>query len=185
MYGYNLKLSKYLQKKCHLQPPAVLVQHVEIPSRARASSIIILNSKLTLIQNDEFICPFYGRKAKTRFRKEILATNASNLDLFDIKFIYSKIKNNPGYFSLETMEEYYERTYESGISIDINIDIPQLSVRYHLSVWERLGQFWLYFASFFGISFLVVNKLKDFLFSRHYLRSWEIIPWKKMYWRNK
>ncbi|XP_055921730.1 uncharacterized protein LOC129952862 [Eupeodes corollae] len=170
-----------LRHKCHLTPPAALIHRLEIPKDGFSNGIIKMKGYLRLNQNAEFICPFYGRSAKTHFRGDVLPKNTSNMEYFQFEYIQERIRSNPAFFELDITETYYKPSPEEGLSIQLQIDVVQVPARYHLSIWERCGQFWLYFASFFGISFYIMNKSKDFLFGRHILRSWEVIPWKKIY----
>uniref|UniRef100_A0A1I8NUL5 Transmembrane protein 231 n=2 Tax=Stomoxys calcitrans TaxID=35570 RepID=A0A1I8NUL5_STOCA len=173
----------HLEHKCHLSPPAVLIEHIDIPySSQLTSGVITIRADLALKQYVEFTCPFPGRYVKTKFRHLTIPSNSSNIGKFNIESLLDRLKSNPAYYQLEIQEHYFRKASpEQGLIIQFHIDILQLGARYHLSIWERLGQFWLYFASFFGISFYIMNKLKDFLFGNHIVRSWEIIPWKKLY----
>ncbi|XP_002052919.3 transmembrane protein 231 [Drosophila virilis] len=176
-----------LRHKCVLNPPAVLAHQLQLPQAARLQNgRIQLKGELKLKQYVEFTCPFPGRNIQTHFRQVQLDTNNSQADMSQYKMesLLAQVKANPAYFQLSVQETYYRPSaprLEPGLSIELELDVLQLPARYHLSIWERLGQFWLYFASFFGISFYLMNKLKDFLFGRHIIRSWEIIPWKKLY----
>ncbi|KAH8412094.1 hypothetical protein KR222_010487 [Zaprionus bogoriensis] len=176
-----------LRHKCKLSPPAVLAHQLQVPlvSRLRHGRIQ-LKGELKLKQYVEFTCPFPGRNIQTHFRQAQLETNSSVADMsqYTMEALLAQVKANPAYFQLAVQETYYTASSprdEPGLIIELELDVLQVPARYHLSIWERLGQFWLYFASFFGISFYVMNKLKDFLFGRHIIRSWEIIPWKKLY----
>ncbi|XP_055837340.1 uncharacterized protein LOC129905799 [Episyrphus balteatus] len=170
-----------LRHKCQLTPPAALIHHLQLPKTGFSNGIIKMKGYLRLNQNAEFICPFYGRNAKTHFRGDVLPKNTSNMEYYQFEYIQELIRLNPAFFELEIAETYYKPSQDGGVTIQLQMDIVQVPARYHLSVWERCGQFWLYFASFFGISFYIMNKTKDFLFGRHILRSWEVIPWKKIY----
>ncbi|KAH8246481.1 hypothetical protein KR038_001997 [Drosophila bunnanda] len=176
-----------LQHKCDLSPPSVLAHQLQIPLAARLNNgRIQLKGELQLKQYVEFTCPFPGRNIKTQFRQVHMDMNASTADIgqYKMESLLAQVKANPAYFQLSVQETYYRPTpptLEPGLVVELELDVLQVPARYHLSIWERLGQFWLYFASFFGISFYIMNKLKDFLFGRHILRSWEIIPWKKLY----
>lgn len=176
-------MSYFFQHKCHLSPPGVLVEHINIPYSSQLSSgTITIRADLALKQYVEFTCPFPGRHIKTKFHHLNISTNSTSTKQFNIESILDRVKSNPAYFQLDIQETYFKKSPPTrGLSIQLDIDILQLGSRYHLSIWERLGQFWLYFASFFGISFYIMNKLKDFLFGNHIVRSWEIIPWKKLY----
>ncbi|KAL7741184.1 hypothetical protein ACLKA6_018208 [Drosophila palustris] len=176
-----------LGHKCVLTPPAVLAHQLQLPQAARLQNgHVQLKGELKLKQYVEFTCPFPGRNIQTQFRQVQLDTNNSHADMsqYRMESLLGQVKANPAYFQLAVQETYFKPTspsMEPGLFIELEVDVLQVAARYHLSIWERLGQFWLYFASFFGISFYIMNKLKDFLFGRHIIRSWEIIPWKKLY----
>jgi len=171
-----------LQHKCDLSPPSVLAHQLPLATRL-ANGEIKLKGELSLKQYVGFTCPFPGRNNKTQFRDVQVDINGTT-EQFNMESLLAQVKANPAFFQLVVQETYYNKTspqFEPGLIIDLEMDVLQVPARYHLSVWERLGQFWLYFASFFGISFYIMNKLKDFLFGHHIVRSWEIIPWKKLY----
>ncbi|ALC40127.1 CG14020 [Drosophila busckii] len=176
-----------LRHKCELAPPAVLAYQLQLPEGNRLhNGRIQLKGELKLKQYVEFTCPFPGRNIQTHFRQVQLDASNNYVDMaqYSMEHLLAQVKANPGYFQLAVQETYYRPTDPQmvpGITIELEMDVLQVPARYHLSIWERLGQFWLYFASFFGISFYIMNKLKDFLFGRHIIRSWEIIPWKKLY----
>ncbi|KAH8413485.1 hypothetical protein KR009_011762 [Drosophila setifemur] len=173
-----------LQHKCHLSPPSVLAHHAQVPLDSRlANGRILMKGELQLKQYVEFDCPFPGRNMKTQFR-QVQIDPKGNIQQYKMESLLAQVKANPAFFQLSVQETYYTETpphIKPGLIIELELDMLQVPARYHLSIWERLGQFWLYFASFFGISFYIMNKLKDFLFGRHIVRSWEIIPWKKLY----
>ncbi|XP_017082513.1 transmembrane protein 231 [Drosophila eugracilis] len=190
LLSFNLLLffKASLQHKCDLSPPSVLAYQLPLANRPTngPNGHIQLKGELQLKQYVEFTCPFPGRNFKTQFRHVQVDTNATtgNIEQFKMESLLAQVKANPAYFQLAVQETYYRETsprFEPGLIIELELDVLQVPARYHLSIWERLGQFWLYFASFFGISFYIMNKLKDFLFGRHIVRSWEIIPWKKLY----
>ncbi|XP_016964709.1 uncharacterized protein LOC108034337 [Drosophila biarmipes] len=170
-----------LKHKCVLQPPSMLAHQLQMTTRFKNGEIK-LKGDLSLKQYVDFTCPFPGRNLKTQFREIEVDRNATT-EQFKMESLLAQAKANPAYFQLAVQETYYNTSssFEPGLIIDLEFDVLQVPARYHLSIWERLGQFWLYFASFFGISFYIVNKLKDYLFGRHIVRSWEIIPWKKLY----
>ncbi|XP_036328611.1 uncharacterized protein LOC118740950 [Rhagoletis pomonella] len=173
-----------LKHKCPLSPPALLTYHTFIPSAAQIrAGTILLKAELKLKQYIEFTCPFPGRNTKTKFREVQLSFNNSHVELqeFQIPSLLEQLKANPAYFQLSEQDTYFQHEPGKTLRVQLDLDVLQVPARYHLSVWERLGQFWLYFASFFGISFYVMNKIKDYLFGRHIIRAWEVIPWKKLY----
>uniref|UniRef100_A0A0A1WHE1 Transmembrane protein 231 n=1 Tax=Zeugodacus cucurbitae TaxID=28588 RepID=A0A0A1WHE1_ZEUCU len=173
-----------LKHKCSLSPPALLTYHNVIPSGMQLSTgTILLKAELKLKQYIEFTCPFPGRNTKTQFLPVKFNSNSSHVNMndFQIKNLLEQLKRNPAYFQLSEQETYFRREPGNTLRIQLDLDVLQVPARYHLSVWERLGQFWLYFASFFGISFYIMNKVKDYLFGQHIIRAWEVIPWKKLY----
>ncbi|XP_028894542.2 uncharacterized protein LOC105209716 [Zeugodacus cucurbitae] len=173
-----------LKHKCSLSPPALLTYHNVIPSGMQLSTgTILLKAELKLKQYIEFTCPFPGRNTKTQFLPVKFNSNSSHVNMndFQIQNLLEQLKRNPAYFQLSEQETYFRRESGNTLRIQLDLDVLQVPARYHLSVWERLGQFWLYFASFFGISFYIMNKVKDYLFGQHIIRAWEVIPWKKLY----
>lgn len=187
--GTPIKLHKFslvlffdgiFEKRCFLSPPAALI--VEHAFHVRHNEKVIMKGDIGLVQKNEFHCPFLGANTQSYFRNEILSINSTKIEEFSTENIRKSIKLNEGYIELHTKETYNRKSLEDNhASIEVELDIGQLPVRYHSSFWEHIGIFWLYFASFFGLSFYITNRIKDFVFSKHWVNSWEIIPWKKLY----
>uniref|UniRef100_A0A1A9WQ05 Transmembrane protein 231 n=1 Tax=Glossina brevipalpis TaxID=37001 RepID=A0A1A9WQ05_9MUSC len=179
-----LVMQAKLKHKCNLSPPAILDVNIDIPmTKQFRSGLVTIDAELFLRQHIEFICPYLGRNVRSQFNTILINPQSrSDLKQYRTSFLLQELKPQPGYFQLKLININYEpRSPEVGLSVQLNLDIEQVGVRYQLSIWERLTQCWLYFASFFGFSFYLMNKLKDYLFSKHIVRSWEIIPWKKLY----
>uniref|UniRef100_A0A1A9V5S1 Transmembrane protein 231 n=1 Tax=Glossina austeni TaxID=7395 RepID=A0A1A9V5S1_GLOAU len=179
-----LVMQAKLKHKCSLLPPAILIAHIDVPSTNQfRSGIVTINAELFLKQNIEFVCPYLGQNIRSQFNTVLINPQSrSDFEQYRASFLLQQLELQSGYFQLKLISTSYEtRPPEDGLSVQLNLDIGQASVRYYLSIWERLSQFWLYFASFFGLSFYLMNKLKDYLFGKHILRAWEIMPWKKLY----
>lgn len=174
-----------------LSPPALVSVNVDVPQNSnwRGGGLIVIDTELDLKQYEDFNCAVFGDSTKTKYQPVFLNNNAlKNIDIEELNRQYKrltllqKLKKNSGYFEIKLIEKDFERgPATDGLNIQWDINISQIGIRYRLSIWERLAQFWLYFASFFGLSFYVVNRIKDYLFSKHIIGSWEITPWKKLY----
>uniref|UniRef100_A0A1B0AW62 Transmembrane protein 231 n=1 Tax=Glossina palpalis gambiensis TaxID=67801 RepID=A0A1B0AW62_9MUSC len=179
-----LVMQAKLKHKCSLSPPAILIAHIDVPSTNQfRSGIVTINAELFLKQNIEFVCPYLGQNIRSQFNTILINPQSrSDFQQYRASFLLQQLELQSGYFQLKLISTNYEACPpELGLTVQLNLDIGQASVRYHVSVWERLSQFWLYFVSFFGLSFYLINKLKDYLFGKHILRSCEIMPWKKLY----
>lgn len=187
--GASIKLGKFslvlffdgvFERKCSISPPAAII--VEHAFNLDKRENIVMKGDIHFVQRNEFHCPVLGGNAGSYFKNEILSINATKIEVFSIESIRKSIKLNEGYMELQTREIYSRKSLEDNHrSIEVELDIGQMPVRYHSSFWEHIGIFWLYFASFFGLSFYITNRIKDFVFSKHWVNSWEIIPWKKLY----
>lgn len=155
----------------------------------RGGGLLLIETELELKQYEDFDCATFDASSKTSFQPINLNNNIqNNIDVEEIRKRYKRLtllqqlKKNPGYFEVKLIEKDFERgPAVDGLNVQWDVRISQIGIRYRLGVWERLAQFWLYFASFFGLSFCIVNRIKDYLFSKHIIRSWEIAPWKKLY----
>lgn len=156
----------------------------------RGGGLLFIQSELDFHQYDDFNCPILNSKASTEFHGISLNQNqlSQQLDIDEIQKRYKRftliqqLQMNPGYFKGKLVEKDFERgPLVNGLHIQWNIKISPVGIRYRLNIWERLTQFWLYFASFFGFSFWFINYVKDYLFSKHIIGSWEIAPWKKLH----
>lgn len=187
--GAPIKLQKFslvlffdgiIERRCFLSLPAAII--VEHAYHTDFNNKLIIKGDVALVQKYEFHCPLLGRNTGSYFKNEILSINSTNIEQYSLENIRKSMKLSEGYIELHTKETYSRESLEyNHTSIDVELDIGQLPVRYHSSFWEHIGIFWLYFASFVGLSFYITNRIKDFVFSKHWVNSWEIIPWKKLY----
>lgn len=169
----------------------MVATNFDVPANSnwRGGGLILIDTEFDLKQYKDFDCAVFGSSAKTSYQPVYLNNKAThNIGTEEIATRYKRLtlihelRKNPGYFETKLVEKDFERRPAiDGLYIQWDINISQIGVRYRLSIWERLAQFWLYFASFFGLSFCIVNRIKDYLFSKHIIGSWEIAPWKKLY----
>lgn len=182
----NEKLEKFylvlffeavFNEKCIFSPESILL--VEHNFRCDGNEKVIVKGNIALVQKNAFHCPIFGEITHPFHRNEILSINETNIEEFSLENIRKNIKLNEGYIEMQSKEVYSKKNSENGhMSIEVEFDIGQLPVRYQVGPWEHIGLSWLYFASFFGLSVYICNRIKDFLFSKHWVNSWEIIPWK-------
>ncbi|XP_055387965.1 uncharacterized protein LOC129616358 isoform X2 [Condylostylus longicornis] len=176
VFFYNARL----ELKCLLEPPAILIHELEIPEKNFDYNDIEIVGRLDLIQNIQFYCPFYEARDKTNFENNIIRDNAKQAQAYNINRIKKLIMQNPAYFEFKSIKSYREASFlNMKLKIKITMSINEVVTKYYLSLLEALGLLCIYLASFFAVSFYIYNKIKDFLFSRRYLNSWEVVPWEK------
>lgn len=60
--------------------------------------------------------------------------------------------------------------------------VPELMIRYETPIVHKVLIIWIKFISIYVVFFLLASKLKDVAYGRYFIRAWEVIPWKKLYW---
>lgn len=153
---------------------------MQVPADFRSGNIQI-EADLNLAQRTGFYCPFFLRQIKSHFYHSIISENSTNIRDYDITSIRRKLKNNPAFMMANPSATYWQRRPTGDIVLTIDLFIDEVESRYHTSIWQRLGQIWIYYLSIFLVCAYGMEKLKTYLFSRQAIRSWEIIPWKKIY----
>lgn len=153
---------------------------MQVPSDFRSGNIQV-EADLNLVQRTGFYCPFFLRQIKSHFYHSIISENSTNIRDYDIASIRRKLKNNPAFMTAIPSATYWNRRPTGDITMSIDLFIDEVESRYHTSVWQRLGQIWIYYLSIFLVCAYGMEKLKTYLFSRQMIRAWEIIPWKKIY----
>lgn len=137
---------------------------------------------MDLHQSGTFHCPFFLRKYKSRFSRNLVPENSTDIRDFNFNVIREQIVNrNPGYLLFEKTNVYWNRHQQNTIVINIVIHIGELESLYHTSFWQKLGRLWIQYLSVFVVFWYVIDKLKYYMFTQQKIKAWELVPWKKMY----
>ncbi|XP_031623184.1 transmembrane protein 231 isoform X2 [Contarinia nasturtii] len=181
-FNLYLEFDAKFNRQCHLQiPAAVILQQMQVPSNFRTGEIY-MESHLKLIQRTGFHCPFFLRHLKSHFYHDIIPENSTIIRDYEMVNIRKKLKNNPAYMTVDQMPViHWNRIPSNDVTLNIDVHIDEMSGRYRTSFWQQLGQIWIIYLSIFLVCAYLMEKLKNYIFSRQMIRAWEIIPWKKIY----
>lgn len=153
---------------------------MQVPLFFRSGEIQI-EADLNFVQRTGFYCPYFLRQIKSHFYHSIVPENSTNIQDYEIVNIRRKLKNNPAFMAINPATTYWRRRPTGDIVLTVSLSIDEVESRYHTSLWQRLGQIWIYYLSIFLVCAYGMEKLKSYIFSRQMIRAWEIIPWKKIY----
>lgn len=66
-------------------------------------------------------------------------------------------------------------------TVKLSLKIPELMIRFETPTWHNVFTLWIKFISLYVLFFFAAKKVKDFAYGNYWIRSWEVIPWKKIY----
>lgn len=136
---------------------------------------------MKLQQKSSFHCPFFMRNVRSNFYFELIPSNSTNIQDYEMKSISDKLTKNVGFIELEKTGTIWDRTSDDKIQINVSVDVGEIRTRFHATFWQKLMLFWTEYLAVLVVFIFCFNKLKLYLFSRRIFRAWEIIPWKKIY----
>ncbi|GAB0089075.1 hypothetical protein DMENIID0001_035540 [Sergentomyia squamirostris] len=166
-----------IKSDCFLNIPTVflLQEHTQINSRTE----VIYTNQVSLQQKTSFYCPFFIRNIQSRFNP--FTVNTTNFNDYQTMKIYKKLKMNPAFLGFENGKKFTMTTNGNHAVIRIQTDIGEVAARYHTSIWRKVRELSIQYFCLAVIFLLLVQKIKDYAFSRFIVRAWESIPWKKAY----
>lgn len=177
MLSFNLSQNHHC--KLHI-PSAVILSKEQLPPNFRSGQITF-EGKLRLEQKSSFLCPYFMRNVKSNFYFDLIPSNSTNIKDYDVIAINKKLSSNVGFIRFETTNTQWDRSFDDKIIINLCVDIGEIHSRFHTTFWQKLILFWTEYLAILVILIYISNRLKFYMFSRQWLRAWEIIPWKKIY----
>uniref|UniRef100_A0A1B0DG49 Transmembrane protein 231 n=1 Tax=Phlebotomus papatasi TaxID=29031 RepID=A0A1B0DG49_PHLPP len=161
---------------CYLNIPTVFLLQENL--NIAPNTQVIYHNRVNLHQKSSFYCPFFARNVQSRFNPFNL--NATDFEEYRTMKVYEKLKMNPAYIGFDDRKKFSE-TVEGHAAVKIQLEIGEISARYHTSVWRKVRELWIQYFCLAILFLLLVQKVKDYAFSRFIVRAWESIPWKKAY----
>lgn len=128
-----------------------------------------------------FYCPYFLHRIQSTFKTSLINANETFIERLNVEYIKETLQSNVGYFEFHDTSTAYHNSNDEQFTITVNIQVPDATIRYHKTPWQKLHEVWTQYFSLLIIFLWVADKLKNYLFSRQHLRAWEIIPWQKMY----
>lgn len=122
------------------------------------------------------------RNVKSNFYFNLIPSNSTDIKDYEITEILKKLASNVGFIKFEKTNTIWDRSAEDDkVKINLCIDVGEIKSRFHTTFWQKLILFWTEYFAVVAVFVFIFNKIKFYLFSRQFLRAWEIIPWKKIY----
>lgn len=54
-------------------------------------------------------------------------------------------------------------------------------IRFETPTWHKIFHVWIKFVSLYIFFYYAAKRIKDYAYGNYWIRSWEVIPWKKIY----
>lgn len=121
------------------------------------------------------------RNVKSNFYFELIPSNSTNIKDYHVTAIHKKLTSNVGFIKFEKTNTIWDRSTDDKVRINLCVDIGEVKTRFHTTFWQKLILFWTEYLAVLVVFVVLLNKLKWYMFTRQFLRAWEIIPWKKIY----
>lgn len=172
---------------CSLQIPAALTINrlVLPPNEIQPGTELNLSGRLSFSQRSSFNCPDFLRKRQTFFQHlEVISPNSTNLGHYSINAASEKLRSNVGYLEFETTNLQWtpingKDPTDRRIQLNVVIHIDEIEVRFWTSVGQLMFRMWMEYLAVLVVLWVAVDRLKRFLFSKMWLRTWEVQPWKQ------
>ena len=169
-FSVQLFFAARLHKLCSFQQiPSVLLYDSRNPVEEN-----LVHLDLSVSQRVAFNCPLLFGHQETLFQPLNLSEYHSSLSL------QQRLERGPGYFYFEPSRTFKNPSLPRN-TIRLSLRIPQLMLRFQRPLWNQAMSTWTQFLAMYVVFYLMTKKLKDYVYGRYWIRSWEVIPWKKMY----
>lgn len=135
-------------------------------------------AELNIHQKLSFNCPLIFRHQETLFQSLNLSSHSA--EDYTSQSIYNRMERNPGYFHFEVVKSFHDHSLDPN-TFKFSLKIPELMIRFETPIWNKILHVWVNYLSLYLLFFIAAKKLKDFVYGNYWIRSWEVIPWKKIY----
>lgn len=79
------------------------------------------------------------------------------------------------------MQRTWNRHQDDIIIVNITMHVQEITAHYYNSFWHTVGIIWIQYLSILILFCYVLDKMKTYIFSKQIIKTWKIIPWKKVY----
>lgn len=135
--------------------------------------------ELQLSQKVSLNCPILFRHQETLFKPLNLSSHSAE-DYTPLS-IHNRINRNPAHFSFKPTESFHDHSLGRN-TLKFVLKVPELMIRFETPIWHKIFNTWVKFISLYILSFFAAKRIKDYVYGNYWIRSWEVIPWKKIYW---
>lgn len=176
-------------QSCSLRiPAAVVIDRLPLsPKEITSETELSLTGRLRFQQRSTFNCPNFWGKRQTFFPNlELIPANSTNLEDYSMSAIDHALRTNVGYLEFATSNGGFKwqanananRPFDQRIRLNVVIDIDEIEVRYWTTFGQQMFRIWMEYLAVLVVLVVLVDRFKAFVFSRMWLRPWEIQPWK-------
>lgn len=67
------------------------------------------------------------------------------------------------------------------IVLNLQLNVGPMAVRYATTVWQQLFAVWMQYVAVLAVTVVAARQLLAVAFRRRWVRTWEVVPWKKLY----
>lgn len=140
------------QNHCEYQiPAAILINKRFLPENLNDREIH-LKGDLDIRQYSSLQCPYFLRHVQSHFYFENLNVNKTNLESYKISELMDNINKNPASFYFNEFSFNYGKLTTDKTTINVNIKIHELKIRYRKTFWRILIEKWILYLSIFLIT---------------------------------
>lgn len=174
-------------------PTALIIARLPIKSLSLVGNTeATVAGTLHIHQSSTIQCPFpFGRMEHVTFENRmsalIPANSTDHLD-YELPTIRQRLLNNPIHmeFQIDNVDHIGVRQttndkLNGNIQLNLRLQIDRLWVRYRTNVWQQLFVIWMQYVAVLVATVWLAGVLLSVCFRRHWVRSWEVVPWKKLY----
>lgn len=174
-------------------PTALIVAHLPVKSLflvGNTEATII--GTLTIHQNKAVQCPFpFGRSEHVTYENRmsalIPANSTDHLD-YELPTIRQRLLHQPIHMEFQIdnvdrigVQQTTNERLHGNIQLNLRLQIDRMWMRYRTSVWQQLFVIWMQYLAVLVATVWLAGVMLSVCFSRHWVRSWEVVPWKKLY----
>lgn len=189
-------ISLYLDLEAHLTsaqscslriPTALTIDRLSLPTNeVPPGTELHLEGRLRFQQRSSFNCPNILRNRQTFFQRlNLIEPNSTCLEDYSITSIANALRTNVGYLDFESTKDgvnwqaMSDPQFDQHIRLNVVIHIDEVEVRYWTSFGQQAFRMWMEYLAVLVVFVTVVNWIKSFMFSRMWLRTWEVQSWKQ------
>lgn len=177
-------------QSCSLKlPAAIAIDRLPLPlNEITPGTELNLAGRLRFRQRSSFSCPNWLQTRQTHFHKlHLISPNSTDVDEYAIASIGSALRSNIGYLEFEAAAAsglHWQSVTNASPNdrrnrINVVIHIDEVAVRYWTSMGQQVFRMWMEYLAVLVVLVVVVDRLKAFVFSGVWLRTWEVQPWKQ------
>lgn len=177
-YNYGVKSSSIvlfldarIDEQCKFRiPAAVVIKNKHFMNNVNDREIIITGS-LQPKQIQPLQCPFFMRNVKSHFFFGNINENETRFEDFKFEKIEENLERNPMHFRFVEESTDYGSLKKDETSLKIKLSIPQVSVRYNKTFWQKMNDIWINYIAVCILTFFLAKIILGYLFENRHLMA--------------